>query len=115
MKFLTIISFILSFVAIIVSLFKCESMSVDWMSVIVGVLSILVTLLVGWNIFTALDFKKEIRLECEKLRVETQYKLHRHAELNEKDFNNIRKTLEKANSFCEKIDKALYEHISREK
>lgn len=46
MKFLTIISFILSFVAIIVSLFKCESMSVDWMSVIVGVLSILVTLLV---------------------------------------------------------------------
>lgn len=38
----------------------CEDYGFDYMGVIVGVLAILVTLLLGWNLFTLFDFKEKI-------------------------------------------------------
>lgn len=37
-----------------------SNLGFDYMGVIVGVLSLLVTVLVGWNIFNTLEFKKEL-------------------------------------------------------
>lgn len=37
-----------------------SNLGFDYMGIIVGVLSLLVTVLVGWNIFNTLEFKKEL-------------------------------------------------------
>ena len=37
-----------------------SNLGFDYMGIIVGILSLLVTILVGWNIFNTLEFKKEL-------------------------------------------------------
>lgn len=53
----------LSMIAILISiaccLIKIEPISYDYMGVLVGVLSLLVTVLIGWNIYTLIDFNKK--------------------------------------------------------
>lgn len=61
----TAFPFILSFIAIVLSIVAiCVScprsdMSFDYLGLITGVLGVLVTVLVGWNIYMIIDFKQE--------------------------------------------------------
>lgn len=57
----------LNYIAIIISLstlflfwFRLEPITAEWMGVLVGILSLLVTVLIGWNIYVLIDFKKNI-------------------------------------------------------
>lgn len=52
------ISLLISIAALCVSSFRCEPITMDWMGVLVGVLSFLVTVLLGWQIYTLFDIKK---------------------------------------------------------
>ena len=61
---LSLLAIVLSVVAICVSLPRTENMSFDYQDLITGILGVLVTVLVGWNIYMIIDFKQE----KEKLR-----------------------------------------------
>lgn len=62
-------------------------LKVDYMGIIVGVLSILVTLLIGWQIFSTIDFNDRL------------------SEINElkKDVENLQKQLSESNQFNSSI------------
>lgn len=58
---------ILNYIAIMISVstlflvwFRLEPITMDWMAILVGVLALLVTVLIGWNIYVLIDFKKSI-------------------------------------------------------
>jgi len=54
----------ISVTALVVSLLRNSTWNVDYPSLLVSVLSVLVTLLIGWNIYSLVDFnhrKKEIK------------------------------------------------------
>lgn len=55
---LSTIAIVLSIVAICVALPRTD-MSFDYLGLITGILGVLVTVLVGWNIFMIIDFKQE--------------------------------------------------------
>ena len=38
---------------------RCEPLTMDWVGVLVGVLSFLVTIVLGWNIYTYVDIRSE--------------------------------------------------------
>lgn len=50
---------LVSVAALCISLLRCEPMTADWMGILVGVLSFLVTLVLGWNIYTYVDMRSE--------------------------------------------------------
>ena len=82
---LFVISCTFSMSALCVSLLRCEPMTADWMGILVGVLSFLVTILLGWQIYTLIDIQKiqkdvkrnkaEITLEAHKRLGEAHYAL----------------------------------------
>lgn len=47
----------------------------DYIGVIIAILALLVTLLIGWNIYQLVDFKNKIK-EVDKLRVKTERELN---------------------------------------
>lgn len=51
------VSLLLSVIAVCVAVWRSPELSFDYQGVIVGVLSLLVTVLVGWNIYTLVDLK----------------------------------------------------------
>jgi len=51
----------ISVVALIIVFYNMPYCNVDYSSLLVSVLSLLVTILVGWNIYTVIDFKAQIR------------------------------------------------------
>lgn len=53
----SIVSLLLSVIAVCVAIWRSPELSFDYQGVIVGVLSLLVTALVGWNIYTLVDLK----------------------------------------------------------
>lgn len=61
--------------------FVCDKrIETDWMGVLVGILSLLVTVLIGWNIYNLIDFKnkeKEIDRSIQKLN-STLQKINKH-------------------------------------
>lgn len=79
----------------------------DTLTFIVAVLSLLVTVLIGWNIFFALNMKKEMLSKINEKYEDSLEKLKRHAELNDKEFNNIIATLKRSENFCNKLDDCL--------
>ena len=64
-------SVILSFAALCISIIRCEPIELDWLGVLVGVLSLLVTVLLGYNIYTAIDLKRDWK----EYREEMNYKI----------------------------------------
>lgn len=68
------IALILSLVAVVLSCFAAfgKKWDIDNPSFPLGVLSLLVTILIGWQIFTALGIKKEIKDATERMREENQ-------------------------------------------
>ena len=53
-------SLLFSLAALCISYFRCEPLEVNWVGVIVGILAILITLLIGWNIYSAINAKDRI-------------------------------------------------------
>ena len=56
----------------------------DYTGVIVGILSLLVTILLGWNIFYALEFKKDMLSKLEENECKWKKRLELHSQLNQK-------------------------------
>ena len=55
---LSILAIILSILAICFSLPRTE-LSFDYLGFITGILGVLVTVLIGWNIYAVIDFRQE--------------------------------------------------------
>lgn len=55
---LAIIAIIIAIIALVIACIRTEPIAIDWAGVAIGSLSILVTLLIGWNILATLDIKK---------------------------------------------------------
>ena len=55
---LCLVACVLGFAAICIAIPRIGDVDLDYMGVIVGILSILVTVLIGWNIYTIVDFNK---------------------------------------------------------
>lgn len=79
----------------------------DTLTFIVAVLSLLVTVLIGWNIFYALNMKKEMLSKINEKHKDCLEKLKQHAELNDKEFNNVIEALKRSENFCNKLDNCL--------
>lgn len=60
------ISVLMSIASICISILRTEPLTWDGMSALVGVLSLLVTLLLGWQIYTFIDIKGRIKEMIEK-------------------------------------------------
>lgn len=57
----SLVALLISIVALCVAVFRTPELGFDYQGVLVGVLSLLVTVLIGWNIYTVLDSKQEIK------------------------------------------------------
>lgn len=58
-KTLSFVSLILGIAALCISYIRCEPLTIEWMGILVGVLSFLVTIVLGWNIYTYVDMRSE--------------------------------------------------------
>lgn len=59
--YISALSLVISGIAIGVSFYRTEELDMDYMGVIVGILSLLVTALLGWNIYSVINTKEEIK------------------------------------------------------
>lgn len=87
----------------------------DYTGVIVGILSLLVTILLGWNIFYALEFKKDMLSKLEENECKWKKRLELHSQLNQKDFENIVATFKRSEEYCNKLDNCLLELMKMHK
>lgn len=65
---MSIAAIICSVVAICVSLPSVPELGIDYIGVIVGILSLLVTMLIGWQIYNVITIDKKIRDEVNKAK-----------------------------------------------
>lgn len=72
--YISILSLTVSGIAIGVSCYRTEKLSMDYMGVIIGILSLLVTALLTWNIYEAID-TRGIKEEYKKLKEEVAFAL----------------------------------------
>lgn len=88
-----------------------DNLSFDYMGVIVGILSFLVTLLIGWNIFSVIDFNKKV----EEI-IENNNKLKEEGEAANKQFLKIKNDLQhlQANMTFQSILNNVYNNKDRE-
>lgn len=74
----TNVSIVASIVSILLSgyaVFVCDKrIEADWMGILVGILSLLVTVLIGWQIYTTINIKEELK-ETNTLRKEIDKKI----------------------------------------
>ncbi len=69
---ISIISIIISVVAVCFSYLRMETVDYNWMEVAIGILSLLTTILIGWQIYNVITF--ESRLKEEKKNIEINLK-----------------------------------------
>ncbi|MDD3040152.1 hypothetical protein [Bacteroides sp.] len=96
---LSIAAIIFSIVAICVSLPSSPELGIDYIGVIVGILSFLVTLLIGWQIYNAVTIEKRIKSEVELVK-----------DLLNKSIDKARKDLSLSNSRA--LTEALFKQES---
>ena len=58
---LHIVSILISICALCFAYLRCEPLEKDWLGILVGVLSLLVTILLGWNIYQIISVDKRIK------------------------------------------------------
>ncbi len=69
--FISLLSVVISGVSLAIVLSRSTDLGVDYMGLIVGVLALLITILIGWNIYNAIDFREnEKRLESKISKAE---------------------------------------------
>ena len=59
--FLSAIATIISIAAVCFVLLRCEPFEADWMAILVGILSLLTTSLIGWQIYRTIELNRTIR------------------------------------------------------
>jgi hypothetical protein len=64
---LSIVAIVCSIVAICISLPTNKSLGIDYIGVIVGILSFLVTMLMGWQIYNAVTIEQKIKDEVNRI------------------------------------------------
>jgi len=57
---ISIVSLLLSVIAVCVAVWRSPELDFDYQGVLVGVLSLLVTVLIGWQIYSIVDFNRKI-------------------------------------------------------
>jgi len=83
----------------------------DYIGAVVGVLSLLTTVLIGWNIFYALNMKEELFKRIEETQRDTTKSLREHSQANEKEFHNIVETFKRTENYCKKLDDTIIKLI----
>ena len=68
----SIVSLLLSVIAVCVAVWRSPDLDFDYQGVLVGVLSLLVTVLVGLNIYTLVDFRNKESMVDEKIKLITE-------------------------------------------
>lgn len=69
---ISIVSLLISVIAVCVAVWQSPELDFDYQGVLVGVLSLLVTVLVGLNIYTLVDFRKKESMVDEKIKLITE-------------------------------------------
>lgn len=74
------LSLLVSLVAIFLCIIRCDPFTFDWMGVMIGILSLLTSVLIGWQIFQALEVNKSLKeihsiKESIEKKVDAQIKL----------------------------------------
>lgn len=74
-KILHIVSILISLCALSFAYLRCEPLEKDWVGILIGVLSLLVTVLLGWNIYQIISIDKmmqdKINIAEEKFKEDT--------------------------------------------
>lgn len=70
------VSIVLSLAALCISYLRCDPITMDWMGVLVGVLSFLVTVLLGWQIYALFDIR-EIQKEVKRNKAEVNLNMEK--------------------------------------
>ena len=55
---LSIVAMTIAIIATCIAAYRTPELGFDYQGVIVGILSLLVTVLIGWNIYTFIDIKR---------------------------------------------------------
>jgi len=61
MKYLNVFSFVIAVAALFIAYFRCTPLTMDWVSIVIGVLAIMVALLLGFNFISVIDFRQKIK------------------------------------------------------
>ena len=78
----SIVSLLLSVIAVCVAVWRSPDLDFDYQGVIVGVLSLLVTVLIGWNIYTLVDLKS-LQNNMARLSEGTSKQIHKNMTVTE--------------------------------
>lgn len=54
------LTFLIAIVALCLTIARCEPITIDWATILVGILAILVTTLIGWQIFQVVNINRVI-------------------------------------------------------
>lgn len=114
-KFISWIALLLSISAILLFILRCDPIEAEWMSILVGILSLLVTFLVGWQIYKTIEVSQFVAnyskivdnkiedvsrdfnhiLSCFNFILESHNNIRCRVELNE-NMGNLMNALEEA-------------------
>lgn len=89
----------LSVIAVCAAFWRSPDLSFDYQGVIVGVLSLLVTVLIGWNLYTVIDFNKK------------EKELNRQLKIISKYLDNADKIELNTNAMTEQAIASIYLHL----
>lgn len=81
MRYFNIFSFIIAVSALMIAYFRCTPLTMDWVSIVVGALAIMVALLLGFNFLSVIDFRQKIK-EQERTNKAELEKLNAAVSLN---------------------------------
>lgn len=99
----SILSLILSVTAVCRSYCRSENLGIDYLGIIVGVLAILVTCLVAWNIYTIIDMKSEVKKMQDKQKSFVDAMEEKEKDITKNVFNTQARIYDTAVSFEEQI------------
>jgi hypothetical protein len=72
------VAIMLSIIAVCLAICRIEPITIDWMGILVGILSTLTVVLISWQIYTLFDIRK-IRKEVEAERLHVIYESERNS------------------------------------
>lgn len=68
---LSIIAVIISILSLCAAFYRTPTLGIDYQGIIVGILSLLITILIGWQIYNVIYLKNELRKEVLNLSKQT--------------------------------------------
>ena len=102
-NWLSIAAIICSVVAICVSLPSAPELGMDYIGVIVGILSLLVTMLIGWQIYNAVTIEKRIKDEVDRTRNEIDTYFNKQKVENPSYDRDVSRSIERLRYFVRQV------------